>query len=139
MYALAQENRHVVWKKRWYAITSRISSQVDLYVTQKDQVFVANVVVIHPTRETVVSNVINQLTTYVVVELSAITKIRTYRRLREGHHFISMAMEVHVALGHDMDHFIRECACIFHDKQFGSHLSLSFCIQFFRQRVSIVL
>jgi len=107
-------------------------------MTQKDQVFVANVVVIHPTRETVVSNVINQLTN-VVVEFSAITKICTYRRLHEGHHFISMAMEVHGTLGRDMDHFIRECACLFHDKQFGSHLSLSFYIQFFRQHVSIVL
>jgi hypothetical protein len=137
MYALVQENRHVVWKKQWYAITSRISLRVDLYMTQKDQVFVANVVVIHPTRETVVSNVIDQLTN-VVVELSAITKIRTYRRLREGHHFILMAMEVHDALGRDMDHFIKECACLFHNNQFGNHLSLSFCIQFFKQRVNIV-
>jgi hypothetical protein len=106
-------------------------------MTQKDQVFVANVVVIHSTGEIMVLNVIDQLTN-VVVELSAITNIRTYRRLRERHHFILMAMEVHDALGRDMDRFIKECACLFHNKQFGSHLSLSFCIQFFKQRVNII-
>jgi hypothetical protein len=47
-------------------------------------------------------------------------------------------MEVHGVPGHDMDHFIRECACFFHDRQSRGHLSLSFCIQFFRQRVSIL-
>jgi hypothetical protein len=50
-----------------------------------------------------------------------------------------MAMEVHSTLGHDMDRFIKECACIFHDRQSKGHLSLSFCIQFFMQCVSIVL
>jgi hypothetical protein len=34
----------------------------------------------------------------------------------KGHHFISMAMEVHSACRHDMDHFIKECAHIFHNK-----------------------
>jgi hypothetical protein len=48
-----------------------------------------------------------------------------------------MAMEVHNAPGHDMDHFIRECACLFHERWSGGHLSLSFCIQFFRQRINI--
>jgi len=48
-----------------------------------------------------------------------------------------MAMEVHNALGRDMDHFIKECACLFHDRKSGDHLSLSFCIQFFRQHVNI--
>jgi hypothetical protein len=48
-------------------------------------------------------------------------------------------MEVHGVPGRDMDHFIKECACFFHDRQSGGHLSLSFCIQFFRQRVSIAL
>ncbi len=33
----------------------------------------------------------------------------------------------------DMDRFIRECACLFHDRQLGGHLSLFFCIQFFKQ------
>ncbi len=33
--------------------------------------------------------------TSVVVEFSVIIKICKYRRLHEGHHFISMAMEVH--------------------------------------------
>jgi hypothetical protein len=53
--------------------------------------------------------------------------------------FILMAMEVHSAFGHDTDCFIRECACLFHDKQSKGHLSLSFCIQFFRQRVNIAI
>jgi hypothetical protein len=39
-----------------------------------------------------------------------------------------MAMEVHNKLGHDMDHFIEECACLFHNKWSGGHLSLSFWI-----------
>jgi hypothetical protein len=43
-----------------------------------------------------------------------------------------MAMEVHNALGCDMDCFIRKCARLFHDKQLKNHLSLSFCIQFFK-------
>jgi hypothetical protein len=35
---------------------------------------------------------------------NALVKIRKYKRLHERHYFISMAMEVHDALGHDMDH-----------------------------------
>jgi hypothetical protein len=31
-------------------------------------------------------------------------------------HFILMAMEVHNAPKHDMDHFIKECARLFHDR-----------------------
>jgi hypothetical protein len=50
-----------------------------------------------------------------------------------------MAMEVHGAFGRDMGHFTKECARLFHNKQSGGHLSLSFHIQFFRQCVSIVL
>ncbi len=73
------------------------------------------------------------------MELNAIATIYKYKGLHEGHHFIPMAMEVHGALGHDMDRFIKECAHIFHDRWLKGHLSLSFCIQFFRQRVSITL
>jgi hypothetical protein len=50
-----------------------------------------------------------------------------------------MAMEVHGALGHNMDRFIMECAHFSHDKHSRVHLSLLFCIQFFRQCVNIVL
>jgi hypothetical protein len=50
-----------------------------------------------------------------------------------------MAMEVHGALGDDMDRFIKECVHLFHDRQSGGHLSLSLCIQFFKQVVSIAL
>jgi hypothetical protein len=50
-----------------------------------------------------------------------------------------MAMEVHGTPGRDMDNFIRECACLFHDKRSRGNLSLSFCIQLFKQHVSITL
>jgi presenilin-like A22 family membrane protease len=63
-------------------------------MTQEDQVFVVDVVVIDMTWEMVASSVISWLVG-VAVELSAIVKIHKYRRLYEGHHFISMAMEVH--------------------------------------------
>ncbi len=64
------------------------------------------------------------------MKLSAIVKIRKYRGLHEGHHFIPMAMKVHGALECDMDRFIRECVRLFHYGRLGGHLSLSFCIQF---------
>jgi hypothetical protein len=64
-------------------------------------------------QETMTSNVINQLVG-VVVKLNTIAKIYKYRGLRERHHLILMAMEVHGTLGHDMDCFIKECACPFH-------------------------
>jgi hypothetical protein len=50
-----------------------------------------------------------------------------------------MAMEVHNTTECDIDHFIRDCAHLFHDRWLGDHLSLSFCIQFFRLHVSIAL
>ncbi len=36
-----------------------------------------------------------------------------------------------------MDRFIRECAPLFHDRQLGNHLSLFFCIQFFKKHINI--
>jgi len=48
-------------------------------------------------------------------------------------------MEVHNAIECDMDRFIKECARLFHNKQLRGHLSLFFCIHFFKQCVSIVL
>jgi hypothetical protein len=59
--------------------------------------------------------------------------------LHEEDLFISMAMEVHNASEDDMNCFIKECVHLFHDRQSKIHLPLSFCIQFFRQRVSIAL
>jgi hypothetical protein len=50
-----------------------------------------------------------------------------------------MIMEVHSTPGRDMDHFIKECVHLFHNRQSKGHLSLSFRIQFFKQHVSIVL
>jgi hypothetical protein len=38
-----------------------------------------------------------------------------------------------------MDHFIRECAHLFHDRWSRGHLALFFCIQFFKQHVNIAL
>jgi hypothetical protein len=64
----------------------------------------------------------------VVVEFNTIVKIYKYRGLHEGHHFIPMAMEVHDTLERDMDCFISECVRLFHDRQLGGHLSLSFYI-----------
>jgi hypothetical protein len=48
------------------------------------------------------------------VELNTIIEIFKYRKLHEGHHFISMAMEVDGAPKHNTDHFIKECAYLFH-------------------------
>jgi hypothetical protein len=50
-----------------------------------------------------------------------------------------MAIEEHDTPKHDMNHFIRECARLFHDRWLGDHLSLSFWIQIFKQRVNIAL
>jgi hypothetical protein len=77
--------------------------------------------------------------TNIIAKLSTIVKIYKYRRLHERHHFISMAMEVHDALGCDMDRFIKKCVHLFHDRLLGGHLSLSFYIQFFRHHVNNVL
>jgi hypothetical protein len=84
----------------------------------------------------VVTNVISRPSS-VVAKLSANIKFHKYKRLHEGHHFTPMAMEVHNAFGHDMNFFIREYAHIFHDRRLGSHLSLPFCIPFFKEHVNI--
>jgi len=101
----------------------------------KGTIFVVDVVVIDPTWETMASNVISQLAN-AIVKLSMIAKICKYKGLYEGHHFILMVMEVHSAFrrafGRDMDCFIKECAHLFHNRGLGGHLSLSFCIQFFK-------
>jgi hypothetical protein len=77
--------------------------------------------------------------TCVIVKLNTITNICKYKWLHEGHHFIPMAMEVHGALGCDMDCFIKECAHFLRNRRSGRHLSLSFYIQLFRQCVNIIL
>jgi len=61
------------------------------------------------------TNVINRSRS-VVAKLNAIIKIHKYTRIHDKHHFISMAMEVHGALWHDIDRFIKECACLFHNR-----------------------
>jgi hypothetical protein len=88
--------------------------------------------------ETVASNVISW-PTCVATKINAIAKIHKYKGLYEEHHFILMAMEVHNAPKHNINHFIKECARFFHNKRSRGHLSLFFNIQFFRQHVSIAL
>ncbi len=102
----------------------------------KDQVFVVDVVVIDPPWEMVASNVINR-PIGAIAEVNDIVKIRKYRRFHEGHHFILMPMEVHNAPKRDMDSFIKDYAHLFHHRRSKGHLSLTFCIQFFKQHVSI--
>ncbi len=55
------------------------------------------------------------------MESNTIAKIHKYRGFHEGHHCIPMAMEVHDALGHDMDNFIREHAPLFHNRRLKGH------------------
>jgi chemotaxis signal transduction protein len=84
-------------------------------MTQEDWVFIANVVVIDPMQDIVTSSAISQAES-VAMKFNAIAKIYKYRRLHERHHFIPMAMGVHNARGHDMDRFIKECVCLFHNR-----------------------
>jgi hypothetical protein len=107
-------------------------------MTHEDQVFVTNVVVTNLMRKIVALSVISQLVG-VVAELNTIAKTRKYRKLHEGHHFILMAMKVHNTPRCDMDNFIKEHARFFHNKRLRGHLSLSFCIYFLKQCVSIAL
>jgi hypothetical protein len=60
-----------------------------------------NVVVTNPMPETMISHVISQ-PIGAMVALNVIVKICKYKGLREGHHFILMAMEVHDTPEHDM-------------------------------------
>jgi hypothetical protein len=106
----------------------RISLRVDLYMNREDQVFITNVVVTDPMWEMMASNVISS--TSAVVELNAIVKIHKYKGFHEGHHFIPMVMEVHGTPKCDMDHFIKECACFFHDRRSRGYLSLFFAFNF---------
>jgi hypothetical protein len=84
-------------------------------MTHEDQVFIVDVVVTDLTQKMVVTNVINW-PKGVAMEFNAIAKIHKYRGPHEGHQFILMAMEVFNTHGHDMDHFIKECVHIFHDR-----------------------
>jgi hypothetical protein len=94
-------------------------------MNRKDQVFVVDVVVINPMREMMALSVISQ-PIGAVVEFSAIAKFHKFRRLHETHCFIPMAMEVHGIPRHDMDHFIKECARLFHDRQLRGHFIFVF-------------
>jgi hypothetical protein len=74
MYTLTQKSGHAIWKKWWYALTSRFSLWTNLYMTQKDHVFVVDVVVINPMWETMVSSAINQ-PTCVIAKFSTIVTL----------------------------------------------------------------
>jgi hypothetical protein len=74
MYALVWYDGHDVWKEWWYAFTSEVSLQANLYMIHEDQVFVANVVVMNSTWETMVMSVISQLAC-VMWNFSSIVKI----------------------------------------------------------------
>jgi hypothetical protein len=93
----------------------RVSLRTDLFMTQKDQVFVVDAMVIDLTHEIVASNVISQ-PTCAATKFKAIVKIHKYRGFYEGRYFISMAMEVHGAHKCDMDRFIKECVRFFHNR-----------------------
>jgi hypothetical protein len=98
-------------------------------MTCENQVFVVDVVVTNLPWKTVATSDISQLgNANVNAKPKAIVKICKYKRLCEGHHFISMATEVHNAPGHDTNRFIRECIRLFDNKQSKGHFSLSFCI-----------
>jgi hypothetical protein len=84
-------------------------------MTQKDQIFVVNAIVINPTQETMTSNVINQPIN-AAAKLSAIVKIHKYKGLHEGHYFIPMATKVHGTPKRDVDCFIRESVRLFHNR-----------------------
>jgi hypothetical protein len=84
-------------------------------MTRENQVFLVDVVVTNSPWKSVVRNVIIQLVSE-NAKHKAIIKICKYERFCGGHHFIPMTMEVHSALGHHMDHFIKECARLFHNK-----------------------
>jgi hypothetical protein len=72
-------------------------------MTRKDQVFVVDVVVTNSTLEMVALNVINW-PTGAIVEFSTIAKIRKYKRFQERHHFIPMAIEVHIRAWYGLFH-----------------------------------
>jgi hypothetical protein len=65
--------------------------------------------------EMVASTVISRPTS-AIAKFNVIAKIHKYKRFKEGHHCIPMAMEVHNAPGCDMNCFIRECVYLFHDR-----------------------
>jgi hypothetical protein len=48
--------------------------------------------------------------------LVLLLKIHKYRGFHEGHHFISIALEVDGVFKCDMNCFIKECICLFHDR-----------------------
>jgi hypothetical protein len=76
-------------------------------MTRDDKVFVVDVMVVTDlTREMVAMSVISR-PTGAAMKFSVIVKICKYRMFHEGHRLIPIAMEVHNAFEHDMDHFMK--------------------------------
>jgi hypothetical protein len=98
---------------------------------EKTRFFITDVVVINLMWEIVASSVISR-PAGATTKLNAIVKIRKHKGFYERHQFILMATKVHGAHGCDIDCFIRECAYFSHNRWSRGHLSLSFCINFFR-------
>jgi hypothetical protein len=122
MCAFVRKSGHSLWRKQWYTLTIRTSLWANFCMIHEDQVFVVDVVVIDLMRETVASNVISR-PWGATMELSPIAKICKCKGLHEGHHFILMALEVHNTCKRDVNHFVKECGHLFHDRQLGGHLS----------------
>ncbi len=59
--------------------------RVDLYMTREYHAFVANVMVINLTWETMATNVISQLPS-AIAKFNSIIKIYKYRRFHDKHH-----------------------------------------------------
>jgi hypothetical protein len=51
MYVFILKNGHVEWKEWWYTLTLRVSLSTNLYMTQEDQVFIIDVVIINLTQK----------------------------------------------------------------------------------------
>jgi len=63
----------------------RVSLRTNLFMTQEDQIFVVDAMVIDVTHEIVASNVISQ-PTCAATKFNTIVKIRKYRGLYEEHY-----------------------------------------------------
>jgi hypothetical protein len=131
MYALVWEGGHVVWKKQWYALMSRISLWTNFYITWEDHVFIANAVVTNLTRKKLVSNVINQ-PTGAIIEFNAIIKIQI-KCFMKGTTLFRWPWKCMPHLGVIRIVSSKNVPIFFHNRRLGDHLSLSFGIQLFRQ------
>ncbi len=83
MYALAQKSGHVIWKEWWYALTLGLSLWADFYMTRKDQVLIADVVVVNPMWEMVALGVITR-PTCVAIQLNTLLRSTNIKGFMRG-------------------------------------------------------